>query len=215
MKYMLIPEFNAIDLWVGKDAMNPSATLNSKKIEVPDNITVQKSNLYSSLDISFQYAGKSYCLKVSEEMIHSVGIDYIRMYVENVYDDIHPKAVDYTVSQIKSIMGSPVEEYKDYSISSYSVDKQENEVAKASRSLPGMLTLVETPDADCARICAQGWGRNELSLWRMIQHLNDGHQWTRERIADWIDELHDSGVINAEFSQWNEGDSNEQDNGEG
>ena len=30
----------------------------------------------------------------------------------------------------------------------------------------------------------------------MVMHLNDGHKWTRERIADWLDELHDSGVVN-------------------
>lgn len=33
-------------------------------------------------------------------------------------------------------------------------------------------------------------------LGSMIMHLNDGHKWTRERIADWLDELHDSGVVN-------------------
>lgn len=27
------------------------------------------------------------------------------------------------------------------------------------------------------------------SLWNMIQHLNDDHKWTRERIADWLDSL--------------------------
>jgi hypothetical protein len=29
----------------------------------------------------------------------------------------------------------------------------------------------------------------ELCLWDMIQHLNDGHKWTRERIADWVEGL--------------------------
>ena len=33
-------------------------------------------------------------------------------------------------------------------------------------------------------------------LGSMVMHLNDGHKWTRERIADWLDELHDSGVVN-------------------
>jgi len=28
-----------------------------------------------------------------------------------------------------------------------------------------------------------------LNLYRMIQHLNDEHQWTREKIADWLETL--------------------------
>ena len=27
------------------------------------------------------------------------------------------------------------------------------------------------------------------SVWSMIQHLNDDHKWSRERIADWLDTL--------------------------
>jgi hypothetical protein len=27
------------------------------------------------------------------------------------------------------------------------------------------------------------------NLYRLIQHLNDEHQWTREKIADWLDTL--------------------------
>lgn len=33
------------------------------------------------------------------------------------------------------------------------------------------------------------------TLWNMVQHLNDLHEWTRERIADWVEE---SG-LNFEF----------------
>lgn len=36
-------------------------------------------------------------------------------------------------------------------------------------------------------------------VWGIVQHLNDHHGWTREAIADWIDDLHDKGIINAEF----------------
>jgi hypothetical protein len=39
----------------------------------------------------------------------------------------------------------------------------------------------------------------EMPLQAMVIHLNDHHKWTRERIADWIDDLHDSGIIDAEF----------------
>ena len=33
----------------------------------------------------------------------------------------------------------------------------------------------------------------------MIIHLNDHHKWPREKIADWLDELHDAGIIDIEF----------------
>lgn len=42
-------------------------------------------------------------------------------------------------------------------------------------------------------------GHEEADLMSMVIHLNDQHKWTREKIADWIDELHDSGIIDAEF----------------
>lgn len=35
--------------------------------------------------------------------------------------------------------------------------------------------------------CTEGVGSD--TLYRLIQHLNDNHQWTRERIADWLDTL--------------------------
>jgi hypothetical protein len=47
-------------------------------------------------------------------------------------------------------------------------------------------------------------------LMNCVMHLNDMHtEWTREKIADWIDELHEAGTINAEFELWN--DSSETD----
>lgn len=33
-----------------------------------------------------------------------------------------------------------------------------------------------------------------------VIHLNDDHKWTRERIADWLDELHTSGTVNLTVS---------------
>ena len=33
------------------------------------------------------------------------------------------------------------------------------------------------------------------SVYTMIMHLNDDHKIAREEIADWLDELHDSGVV--------------------
>lgn len=40
-----------------------------------------------------------------------------------------------------------------------------------------------------AENCAKFGGQYEVTVGRMIVHLNDGHRWSRERIADWIDSL--------------------------
>ena len=36
-------------------------------------------------------------------------------------------------------------------------------------------------------------------MFSIIIHLNDKVHWTREQIADWLDELADSGQINIDF----------------
>lgn len=75
--------------------------------------------------------------------------------------------------------------------------KNTSNIANISKTLPGVQQVVGYP-CDCEEYdsCHK--------LWDIIQHLNDVHtDWTRERIADWIDELHDAGDINAEFQPWN------------
>lgn len=69
-------------------------------------------------------------------------------------------------------------------------------VSRESKQLPNIMTPVQSP---CA---CPAWTANDR-LWNVIQHLNDKHtEWTREKIADWLDELHDSGKINIEFQPW-------------
>jgi hypothetical protein len=68
----------------------------------------------------------------------------------------------------------------------------DNSVSSQTRNLPGMGKVVPMP---CDHPV-------NLTLWAGVQHLNDTHQWSREKIADWLDELHDSGVVNLEFEPW-------------
>ncbi len=70
-------------------------------------------------------------------------------------------------------------------------------------ALPGARVMVERP-------CGCAFSEQEM-LFMVVIHLNDTHNdsfnltgWPREKIADWIDKLHDDGVINAEFSPWEE-----------
>lgn len=71
------------------------------------------------------------------------------------------------------------------------------EFADLSKVLPGVKNLVEYP-------CEHGHSNlvkepKQDSIRSVIIHLNDVDKWTREQIADWLDELHDSGQINIEF----------------
>lgn len=75
-----------------------------------------------------------------------------------------------------------------------SINNSDSIIAKKARNLPAINERVYLP---CQ--CKTGVKQHLESV---VIHLNDYHQWTREKIADWIDELHDNGVINAEFDPW-------------
>jgi hypothetical protein len=64
-----------------------------------------------------------------------------------------------------------------------------------------MYTDAECPSTDPSTdgLCKYG-----NTIWCLVQHLNDHHRWTREQIADWLDILHDSGVINLVLTNPNE-----------
>lgn len=74
-----------------------------------------------------------------------------------------------------------------------------SDASTLSRSLPGVQSFVEYP---CD--CYPPFEHRSATLWNIIQHLNDDDDWSREKIADWIDELHDKKIINAEFAPWND-----------
>jgi hypothetical protein len=73
------------------------------------------------------------------------------------------------------------------------------DISVVSHDLPAMNQMVLCPEPH-----ASGPWVQEGRLRNVIMHINDSHGWTRERIADWIDELHDAGKINAEFQPWEE-----------
>lgn len=54
------------------------------------------------------------------------------------------------------------------------------EQEKLQSLVPGLADVTRCPVKGCS---------SETSLWYIIQHLNDAHKWTRERIADWLETL--------------------------
>lgn len=76
-------------------------------------------------------------------------------------------------------------------------------VSQLAELLPGMKVNVDYP---CECII-----NTQAALESVIIHLNDQHgtlpktaknYWDREKIAKWLDEIHDSGIVNLEFQPW-------------
>jgi len=110
-------------------------------------------------------------------------------------------------------------------------EKQWHEdVAEESRRLPGVSEKVVCPcerpaiplviDSyesaglrymveECCTLKGFVGQNNTSTIRNIIIHLNDDIKWSREKIADWLDELHDSGQVNIEFQPWDEGDTHE------
>jgi len=80
-------------------------------------------------------------------------------------------------------------------VGNYSIGSGGTDASVLSKKLPGMNTPVNCPH------CSNS---NKMTLWRLVQHLNDDADWSRDKIADWLDEQHDAGIINIEFEKWNE-----------
>jgi hypothetical protein len=74
----------------------------------------------------------------------------------------------------------------------------EKTIEKAARTLPGVGQTAHYP-CECIH---HGGRKSTDSIFGIIIHLNDTAKWSREDIADWLDELHDSGQVNIEFDPW-------------
>lgn len=61
-----------------------------------------------------------------------------------------------------------------------------NDFSMAAKNLPGVDKIVkECPG--CKESGEGDSGYDNTRLYNMIMHLNDSHQWSREKIADWIE----------------------------
>lgn len=95
---------------------------------------------------------------------------------------------------------SPVQEF-----GSYATDMGDGRMATCAFGAAGIVatgigaSVDEVSDAACEAIrpllhirpgacpvCA--WNSDDANLFSHVTHLNDDHRWTREQIADWLDE---------------------------
>jgi len=80
----------------------------------------------------------------------------------------------------------------------YGAGSQSN--ADYADGIARLIPAIKTTEAECpAQLCTV-----YNYIWSVVQHINDTHRWNREAIADWLDTLHDSGVINLVLTNPNE-----------
>lgn len=129
----------------------------------------------------------------SPEKLHKLILKSFGMIWMDKHPQVYKQLMAYLHSSLTkeyhSVDGTPVEDSGFGFINGKSVDM-------LSYKLPAIDTIVPYP---CKKDCACGYVEKSGSLREIIMHLNDLDKWSREAIADWIDELHDKGLINAEF----------------
>lgn len=85
-----------------------------------------------------------------------------------------------------------------------------HEISQATKQLPGMDAKVYCPCQFEDWVC--DFKKTATKIWYIVQHLNDDAKWTRDKVADWLDELHDTGQVNLEFQSWGEEPKPESEN---
>lgn len=73
--------------------------------------------------------------------------------------------------------------------------KEDASISREAYRLPGMENMVSPPPVCVCR----DWTGKKSRIFDLVQHLNDKHVWSREKIADWLDKLMDVDGIDLTF----------------
>ena len=81
------------------------------------------------------------------------------------------------------------------------IEKEEakDEAAAFTRSLPNINTLVLYPIHDPKSKDHKHNGTYRNTIHSIVLDLFDHEGWSREQIADWLDDLHDEGKVDLSF----------------
>lgn len=176
---------------------------NIETIEVPDEVSVYIENDYIKdiyrFEVRFHLHGSSWSIPVHipaealstlpEQGIIAIVADNAIQHGIVCFDYYHKEVLAQSLySDVENILN--IKKIADMSSTSINTN-----IAKIARQLPGMTQSAYCPVKKCGE-------RAPTVLYYLIQHLNDSHKWTREKIADWLDEKMDAGEIDIEFSQW-------------
>lgn len=188
----------------------PEPSEMSFKVEthnLPVLVRINKNNLDFTRTFLFRYEGQPFEFHVSEQLIGGLYYTpfekqlayFIARGVGKSLNILCTEAINALATHLKIYL----EDLKKEKIDQLIYTKPSHSISKISRSLPGMEYIPSTEDKTKTG-CTGTHAVHPVSLWNFIQHLNDKHKMSREKIADWLDELHDSGKINLEFEPWKE-----------
>lgn len=187
-QYLVMHDAIQIDLEVKRDS--------GQEVVLTKTVTAQliystPSNILAG-NLGFSFAAHAHSIGFSEQE-RAVIESWVRSTIVSS-SDIKSMAggiITYSSSSAAKIISKPL--------------VAESEASKLSIKLPGMNQKV-LPPCGCWRDGLQyEFGKpimkpgKKVLLWQLVQHLNDKHRWSREKIADWLDDLHDAGKINIEF----------------
>lgn len=166
--------------------------------------------------IIYKYDGDKYYVQqtVSVEMLEAVGQEDMTNFIINKMIDNaqcqHKWDDEQKAALMKSLDGMPTVNAKSHggyikNKGSFFFDDtpakpmatiNNKSIETLARALPGVMTRVKPPES-CT--CYDHRDDKTGTVYDFIIHLNDVCGWSREKIADWIAELEDRGVINADF----------------
>lgn len=193
---VLFPCDISVALWRSGHTMPTLEMKVSFKYAEPENLLVHSKVLLSPHTDKYYWSDEVLAVppktnpikRAVEEAITEVAHTF-----RNLYPNAHPKAVQYLMDQIRNLSMDIIAGAKTSGLSSEPPAKYK--IADFAAELPGVMKVVEGPKGSSIE-------GERHSLYRSIICLNDIDKWSREKIADWIDELHDKGIINAEFDPW-------------
>lgn len=183
-------------------------------------VTADSIHYCNEYTLQFRFDGKKYWYKraVAWSALDSSSADHvISMVIKDLYhtavshlklDKDQAGMLESSLHSIKHGGGTVQDLDIKFSIASHHEPKPATPAASINgkavgdwaAALPGVQTYVDYP-CHCmdGLIKATGKPVAKKTLSSVIIHLNDICKWSRDQIADWIDELADRGEINVDF----------------
>jgi len=141
-----------------------------------------------------------------DDDIHSITKSIVNL-VYDGYEEIQSSpredVTKHVFKQIEALnSGKNVTHIPMESASISSLNSFRDTAERESRRLPGMDYWTTCPWEDCFR--TNSGKPKEGSIRSLVIHLNDTHKWTIPQIADWLDDLHENGVVDLSFGDKDE-----------
>lgn len=175
----------------------PTAALDTVVVDVPYDFEISSyiNSGYKTFNVRYSYRGAMHSLSYNSYYLDTYAthhgsnaksqlvINYIaKAIVDDHFSGMDSYVKDGVLQYIRGVLLS-------FDMPDASVQGDDN-VSILAKSLPGMEQQIMCPRCDFGN-----------SMYHIVQHLNDHHKWSRDKIADWLDDLADRGMINIDFKE--------------